>query len=94
LTYKRDARYYRYAQFATAYAFSFAMKEAGVDTETLLDINWIANTEWDALLEEYENTIKEIPDNTRDQMGDLLFQDLMEQFQKLADDIGGGEEDA
>lgn len=81
--FKRDERFYRYAQLATAYSFTKGMFEAGVDTALLVDVNWLANTEWASLMERFENLMADTPANTRKELADLEYSDLVTEFSDL-----------
>lgn len=78
---------YRYSQLATAYTFTKAMEEAGVEDEKIVDVNWIANTIWNEIMERYHGVIRGTPANTRQELSDLEYVDLAEQFRKLSDQI-------
>ena len=85
---KTKAEYYfRYAQLATAYTFTKAMREAGVDGNTIVDVNWIAHAFFKEVIDRYATIMEDTPDGTYNELAELEYEDLNVAFQEESDKI-------
>ncbi len=87
--YARDKKFFEYAQLATAFSMTKAMHDCELDPDTIIQVNWVAHTEWKTLLDSYEETISTTPENTRSELASLIYDDLVEKLKNISDIING-----
>lgn len=80
-------KYYRYAQLATAYTFTKAMREAGIPGDLIVDVNWLAHAFFKEAIDRYTGTMETVPDGTYGELAELEYDDLTALFQEESDRI-------
>lgn len=75
-----DIGYYKFASVSCAYVWTRVLREAGAGPELLLAYHEVANELWTNILTEYVTLLRQTPENTRAELGELELVDFMNNF--------------